>query len=301
MRNNRLVREVMAGTAITLFLMSHGPSAWAQTKTTRTAQLDKAMPRYGHCVDVGLGGCETGHFAKTGKGYAVCETYLKHLNVLKEMPKCEAPIPPGFKQPAWEELDVMAHLQLAYQAEVIAGRGGNYEKSGFEAWRQQLLSEKQAGRIAPRLRKTTVRPFGKKSITLLAYTRDRAVCENRARTPDSGWADNNGYVHFLLVDDPQKPLRAIDDRVTKRQSELLLYAGKPYFVMLDTYYPSFEIIAFDLEMTDTSARVATMNAYYAKVAPSERMDMTNKEFERDPNVYRTGQHCHFLPVKPTKR
>lgn len=116
---------------------------------------------------------------------------------------------------------------------------------------------------------------------------------------DARWADN-GYVHFLLVDDPQKPLRAIDSRVTSMQSELLLYAGKPYFVKLDSFYPSFEIIAFDQSMTDTSARVATMDAFYAKFGISQPID-TTKKFDPDPNVYWAGQLCHFLPVKPSKR
>lgn len=258
---------------------------------------------YGYCVDVGIAGsCNTGQFAKTGKGYAVCETYLKHLNLLKEVPKCEAPVPPGFKQPIWEELEVLEHLQLAYQAEVIYFSERSSTQPDFETWRQQFLSELQAGNIAPQLRKTQVQPFGKKSITLLAYTRDRAGCENVAMHKDARWA-NNGYVYFLLADDPQKPLRAIDNRVTRTQSELLLYAGKPYFVM--RYFESgdeIEIIAFDLKMTETSAEVATMDAFYAKQTPgTNRLIDTTKRFEPDPNVYWAGQLCHFSPVKPSTR
>jgi len=261
------------------------------------------QPRYGHCVDVDqIGSCEKERFSKTGKGYTVCEAYLKHLNVITEIPKCEAPVPPGFKQPEWEELDLLAHLQLAYQAEVIyfSEQRSSYKQPEFETWRQQLLSEMQVGKAAPQLRKTTVQPFGEKSITLLAYTRHRTGCKDAALHNDARWA-NNGFVHFLLVDDPQHPLRAIDSRVTRTQSELLLYAGRPYFVL--RYFISaeaIEIIAFDPKMTNTAATVATMDAFYAKFGVSQPID-TTKKYDPDPNVYWAGQLCHFLPVRPSKR
>lgn len=162
MHKNHIARYVVVGAMSTMLFAGHCASAGTQTTATPVAQPDKAKPRYGYCVDVGIGGCETGQFAKTGKGYAVCETYLKHLNALKEIPKCEAPIPPGFKQPVWEELDLLAHLQLAYQAEVIYFSERSSTQPDFETWRQQLLSEMQAGKIAPQLRETTVQPFGKK-------------------------------------------------------------------------------------------------------------------------------------------
>lgn len=258
-------------------------------------------PRYGHCVDVGLGGCETGNLAKTGKGYAVCETYLKHINLLKELPKCEAPVPPGFKQPVWEELEISSHLQLAYQAETLHFSiiRSSYKRPDYEAWQKQLVSEMQAGKISPQLRKTTVQPFGEKSITLLAYTRDRASCKTVAIHDDSQWADP-GHVYFLLTADPQNPVREIRDRISRSQSELMQFAGKPYFVRPNLYYPGYEIIAFDLEMTDTSARVATMNAFYAKFGVSQPID-TTKKYDPDPNVYWAGQLCHFLPSRLSKR
>lgn len=206
------------------------------TKQKVSPQTGK--PLYGHCVDVGIAGsCDTGKFAKTGKGYAVCETYLKYLNTLKGTPKCEAPVPPGFKHPDWEELDVLKNLRIAYQAEAIYSAGwgvGWYKQPDFEVWRQQFLDEMQVGKIAPQMRKTRVQPFGEKTITLLAYTRDRAGCENEAYRQNSHWA-SNGYAHFLLLDDPETPLRKIANRVSGTQSELLLYAGKPYFVLRSFY------------------------------------------------------------------
>lgn len=261
-----------------------------------------AKARYGHCADVdgGSRGCETGHLAKTGKGYAVCENYLKHLNAVPEISKCEAPVPPGFKRPELQDLDITSHLQLAYQAEALkfVGRGG-YKHPDFETWKQQFMSELQVGKIAPQLRKTTVQPFGEKAITLLAYTRDREGCKAVTMGQESWWGDT-GHVYFLLTDDPKDPLRTIASRISRDQSELLLYAGKPYFVLPDRYTSRFEIIAFDKNMTDISAQVATMNAFEAKHGVSPPPD-ANKEFLPDPNVYWAGQLCHFVPIKQPKR
>lgn len=281
------------------FIAAHPPSDNGEATEQKTA-LKTGKPRYGYCVDVGLAGsCDTGQFAKTGKGYAVCETYLKYLNTLRDMPKCEAPVPPGFKHPDWEEMDVLKYLDMAYQAEAIyyAGWGG-YKHPDFEVWRQLFLDEMQAGKIAPQMRRTQVQPFGEKTITLLAYTRDRAGCQNETFRQNSRWA-SNGYAHFLQLDDPAAPLRVIDNRVSKTQTELLLYAGKPYFVLRSFYATDIEIIAFDLKMTNTSGIAASIDAFYVNVAPGARVLVdTTKKFEPDPNVYWAGQLCHFSPVNP---
>lgn len=258
-------------------------------------QLGK--PRYGHCADVGIvGSCDTGQSAKTGKGYAVCETYLKYLNTLTDMPKCEAPIPPGFKRPEWEEMNVRNNIRLAYQAEAIyfAGWGvGKYIQPDFEIWQQQFLDEIRVGKIAPQMRKVRVQPFGAKAIILLAYTRDQAGCTSEAYRQNSRWA-GNGYAHFLLTGDAEAPLRPIADRVSRAQSELLLYTGKPYFVLRTSYDTDIEIIAFDFKMTEASGIAASINAFYASVAPGTpvRADAVRK-LEPDPSVYWAGQLCHF--------
>ena len=72
---SRGIRHSVFAAVAAILLASQGAGVVAQATVNRPGQPDKAKPRYGHCADVGLGGCETGHLAKTGKGYAVCETY----------------------------------------------------------------------------------------------------------------------------------------------------------------------------------------------------------------------------------
>ena len=192
------------------------------------------MPLYGHCVDV-QDPRNCGNF-QSGKGYTVCEKYLEHLNSLSKMPKCEVPVPPSFQHPAWEEVDVMQHLDWAYQAETIRfGKYPWYTHPDFATWQKELLAEKEAGRIFPAMRKVRVKPLGEgKEIMILAYTRNREGCRESARklSDKATYWSGIGYAHFLLQETPEsssvKELeegsRALD------QTEMLFYAGKPYFV-----------------------------------------------------------------------
>jgi uncharacterized protein YecT (DUF1311 family) len=75
-------------------------------------------PLYVHCVDK-KEGRDCGRF-QSGKGYTVCEAYLSYLNSLSKITRCEVPVPPGFSRPDWEEIDVMQHLDWAYQMEMNA-------------------------------------------------------------------------------------------------------------------------------------------------------------------------------------
>ncbi len=118
---------------------------------------------------------------ESGEGDTVCEDYLKHLQTLTNPPTCEAPIPPGFKQPDWVEMDVTQHLDLAYQAEeFFLKRFGGYIHPDFDTWQETFLQEIKESKINPRMRKAKVKPKGKVEATILAYTRDRDLpCECR--------------------------------------------------------------------------------------------------------------------------
>jgi len=194
---------------------------------------------------------------QTGKGYSVCEAYLKHLQTLTNPPTCEAPIPPGFKQPDWEEMDVTHHLDLAYQAEeFFLKRYGGYKHPDFEKWRQTFLQEIHDGKISPRMRKARVTPNDKGDATILAYTRDRDAChksyawEKRRKVqieqlpsntpawrieeqlpgfPYPYWS-RQGDVHFNLTDEIPSKLDVIGGDASRVQMELLVYADRAYLV-----------------------------------------------------------------------
>ncbi|MBZ0307856.1 MAG: lysozyme inhibitor LprI family protein [Anaerolineae bacterium] len=192
---------------------------------------------------------------QTGKGYSVCEAYLKHLQTLTNPPTCEAPTPPGFKQPDWEEMDVTQHLDLAYQAEeFFLKKFGGYKHPDFDTWRQTFLQEIHDGKINPRMRNAKVRPNDKGDATILAYTRDRDAChkgygsEDRQDAkanrrlglpPNPYWSSQGnagqlwtrqGNVHFVLPDDTPHTLQVIVGDASRTTTDLLLYSGKPYLV-----------------------------------------------------------------------
>lgn len=215
--------------------------------------ISAKKPLYGHCVDLEYPAGNCG--SRSGKGYTVCETYLKYLNTFDRMPKCEVVVPPNFQRPDWEEVDVMEHLDWAYQAEMRRfGRRGWWFKdnSDFATWQKKFLTEKEAGRIIPAMRKVRVKPLGKgKEITILAYTRNLEGCQGVIRQIAKGefWA-GVGYAHFLLPDIPGAKLVRIWGAWGSmyNQTEMLLYAGRPYFVrefdpaIVKT--PSMSILAF---------------------------------------------------------
>jgi uncharacterized protein len=193
----------------------------------------------------------------SGKGYSICEAYLQHLQTLTSPPTCEAPIPPGFKQPDWEEMDVMQHLDLAYQAEeFFLKKFGGYKHPDFDTWRQTFLQEIKNGKITPRMRKAKVMPNDKGEATILAYTRDKDAChksygseerqvakaDRRLGLPiNPYWSSQGnagqlwveqGNVHFMLPGDTPPTLQVIAGNVSRTKTDLLLYSGRPYFVRI---------------------------------------------------------------------
>lgn len=178
---------------------------------------------------------------QNGKGYTVCENYLKHLNQsLPKLASCDIPVPPKFKKPDWEDLDVKSNLQLAYEAETGIFQGSAlYKEPDFEAWKKLILEEIAAGKIVPRMRKARITPTSKGEVTILGYTRDSTGCEkvDRGITSEENQIRNgwlyfpSGYVHYILTE--QGSLLGIPGSyggMSATQHELLLFAGKPYFI-----------------------------------------------------------------------
>ncbi len=206
-------------------------------------------PLYGHCVDV-----QNPHNCgkQSGKGYAVCEDYLRYLNTLDKLPVCEVVVPPGFQRPAWEELEVMQHLDWAYQAETFSHLGTDEdfrkEYPDETTFIKKILEEMRNDKIVPAMRTTKVRPIaGGEEITLLAYTRNRRACMDvvQGKLDGSYWA-GIGYAHFRIMDSPDRHLAEIPGGLSWSM-ELLLHKGRPYFVWEVTSgyaLPSWGIFTF---------------------------------------------------------
>lgn len=209
----------------------------AQKKGDAKQSLQTVTPRYDFCGTQSWQRrtmvCRRG---QNGKGYTVCENYLKYLNQsLPKLTNCEIPVPPKFKKPDWEELDIKSNLQLAYEAETMS----QYKKPDFETWKTKMLEKIASGKIVPSMRKARITPTSRGEVTILGYTRDSTGCEKAERgIPDdesqmnNEWRDpTSGYIHYILT--AQGGLLRIPGNfggVSGLHHELLLYAGKPYFV-----------------------------------------------------------------------
>lgn len=211
-----------------------------ETAETESAEKENNTPPsvkeqlYGFCADIrGSRACGP----KSGKGYTVCEKYLECLNSLPDTPKCEIPVPPGFTEPVWEEVDYMQHLDWAYQ--IARGKFVGTDPMSFEEWKPLFLNHIADGWLSPQMKKTRVTPLGDKTVTLLAFTEDANGCKRPyepEKRPKYALWKGFGYLYCILVDDPATPLRMIEGGIYSVselcQSVLLLYDGKPYFISL---------------------------------------------------------------------
>lgn len=279
MAKSNFARYVVVATTITVLLLSHGASVWAQTTVNRKAQSNLAQPKYGHCADVRKDDLRSCGNVNSGKGYAVCETYLKHLNTMKETPYCQAPVPPNFKSPDWEELDVLQHLDWAYWMDIRFRVPAGYTPPDFESWRKAFLDKLQAGKISPQMRQARIKPLRADEATILAFTRDRLACTKGFRKDfdDDRWA-SVGYMHWELTGDSRQPLRALGEN--NSQSELLLFSGKPYFVQPGT----------DLYGADFSNFISQPIFYVYEFFARQQHD--------DGLHYETMQLCYLEPDNP---
>lgn len=170
----------------------------------------------------------------SGRGYTVCEAYLKHLNA---MPRdgsanaCTAWIDPkrsDFTRPDWKDLDVMAHLDWIY----LMKRGwynSHPPRPSFDEWKALFTGRIARGEITPRLKLATI-PMGKaaKLEQIVAFDEGDARltgCKGEMPTEKS---QGGGFLMWQLTGDATKPINEIVG-LDLRQ-ELLQYKGKPYFI-----------------------------------------------------------------------
>jgi len=201
-----------------------------------------------------------------GKGDAVCERYLSYLNSLPTMPPCEVPVPPEFQRPEWEVLNVLEHMDWAYQAECLiikTRRGSSREyRPDRKKWEQEFLGQVRAGIITPAMRTTRVKPRPQESereITILAYTRDSQSCAkrwNNRNNPDyvheyyrnnappaygePSFFNNYGYEQFQIATEDVPSLGIKSGELLQIPTgsgievEMLLYMNQPYMIMRET-------------------------------------------------------------------
>lgn len=110
-----------------------------------------------------------------GRGYTVCEAFLKNLNAFNEPMVCDLKVHPShseFSSLEWEELDVQSNLKLVYEAEsllVLLTPTGTKPKP-FEEWAKDFHARVASSKTnAPRLRRAILDLNGSGPETLIWY------------------------------------------------------------------------------------------------------------------------------------
>jgi hypothetical protein len=171
-----------------------------------------------------------------GKGYTVCESYLKNLNAFPTFNfqrVCAQELHPSrhdFHQPTWRNLPLDSHQRLIYDIEKRSNGFPvqNVDLTSFENWKRQFAKRS----FKPHLRVTDVRAPAlalQGTITILEYDPSPTVCEDFLRDTGRPYAERKDYYVYSpkATSAPQRILLA---SFPSLQHELLLYGRAPIFL-----------------------------------------------------------------------
>jgi hypothetical protein len=170
-----------------------------------------------------------------GKGYTVCEAYLRNLKAFRpdeRAPVC-APRPHStnkdFQEPRWEPMDILQHLAMIYRAEMSHGIYRNYPERHppFEKWRQEFEGGMRSGAIQPSLKRARVEFRRGEPMVVVAYARNHAGCE--ADFARHGASENTGHRWFFYDESTQR-LTLEEGVLGDPAGALLLFKGLAIFV-----------------------------------------------------------------------
>jgi len=200
-----------------------------------------------------------------GRGYAVCENFLKMLNALppdEPPPVCEIKLPPGFAGfalPEWEDMPVVENMRLIYDMEMhrlntpdrVPPEWKQYypdehwktwdrfeeakawRRVPYDIWLAHYRARMEKGEIEPRLRRTRVALNQNGPETLLAYEwvlgGDAEYC--RMGLGKYNYAIGRSHI-YLMTTDAERPIREISD-ASKPGRLLLTSQGKALFLLAE--------------------------------------------------------------------
>jgi len=183
-----------------------------------------------------------------GKGYSICETFLKHLNALSSdaLPMvCNIRPNPNYNaetrddwditQPVWEEMNVQKNLHLIFAAEMeyppysVYRHDPNKKLPIFDEWKVDFANRIKAGKLHPKIYRTQLVLNEKGGVeTLIGYEPDQGRCERDIQKHDM--ARPGGKHIFVYNDDPEEPLKPIRGKYGSNfLTHILSYRGRPYF------------------------------------------------------------------------
>ena len=161
------------------------------------ATVDKAKPTYRIIA---------------GKGYAVCDSYLRNLRSFgpgERDPVC-APRPhptnKDFAEPEWEAMDIWQNIEMIYKAEMSGGIYRDYPERHppYEQWRKDLETRVRSGAIHPSLKRARIEFVKGKPVSVVAYARNPEGCE--ADFARDGASENTGH-HWFFYDEETRALK----------------------------------------------------------------------------------------------
>ena len=209
--------RVLAGLTLLLFGVSeHGQAADSVAKQKSATSKTAASGRY-RLVQ--------------GKGYTVCEQFLKNLNAfpVTDPPMvCEQkihPTHPEFSKPQWEEMDVQGNLKLIFAIESHLARFTAKLKAplNYNTWLAEFQERIKSGKAKPRLRKTILALNERGPEILAMYEPIVDECKN------GGLEGDGGHVFVVHESDDDITVSQIGYN-TDQRNVILIYGKRPYFV-----------------------------------------------------------------------
>jgi uncharacterized protein len=207
----------------------------------RIAELSTTLPRYTFIY---------------GKGWGVCEAYIKLLNATpanEEPPICDLKLDrvPGMREPDWEVLDVWQNLPLVHQIELLLGRGDPAPDRDLERWKAQLRARIDEQGQKPRLRRVRMALVSEKYFevgaaeaggprriptgqveTVLAYDFDLNRCDREVRKARQGQSHRLGrdQTNLFVFDEASRQVMGSGGFALSLEGEPRVYADRLHYV-----------------------------------------------------------------------
>lgn len=178
----------------------------------------------------------------SGKGWSICEAYLKFLNSLpptEETLRCDLKLRqvPGMREPDWQELDIAKNLPIVHQIELVLGVGHiepNPEKD-FKRWKVQRETRVKTNGEKPHLRRARLAVAADGAVeTVLSYDVDINRCEKHLKLAKATQPAAPGYrePNFFVFDEVKQRVLGSSYWTSMTGGVLVLFQGKPYYIEL---------------------------------------------------------------------